>query len=76
MCASVCGCIYMGLWVPVDSRRQVGSLGARVIGGCELPNVGVGNRNSGFRQEQYILLATKPPLYSQTCLSDSNPVCC
>ena len=45
-------CAYRSQWRPEEG---VGSPGAGVAGGCELPGVGAGKRTAGFLQGQQYL---------------------
>lgn len=57
----VCMCIYMwkGVHTSVDSsgsREVIRYTGAQVRGGCELPNMGIGNPTTAFLKSTVTLL--------------------
>jgi len=41
-------------------KRELDSSGAGVAGGCELPNVGAGNRTQVLWRSSLVLLTTEP----------------
>lgn len=43
MCARVCACVCLCVCVSHGGQERVRSPGAKVAGGCELPNVGAGH---------------------------------
>lgn len=74
----MCVCLYVGmcicLWCPEMSEEGVGSSAAEFIGGCEQPNMGIGNQTWGpLEQQQLLSSLTRPTIRQSLILLHSSP---
>lgn len=58
MVVCLCGCLCTWVQVPMETRKGWSS---RVLGSCELPDMGVGNQTLASRRTMFLLITVMPP---------------